>query len=399
MSKKYYNQKKKFPFGKILLAAVVIVGLVMVYNSSLMVKIGLRDNPIPDSLNIDPMDPRIVETFDAELKKNFAEKSMDKLYALLTGRPEQGRIKIHAFDVDRGMGIPGMRFEVVDAITNTAIETVQTDLEGNAFSDLVDYDRAYRVKAVESVSQYPLYAEDVLFKMNSEVVEVNLAHKMPSRIVDYDIDAQGAVNITHAQIEVPLIMQIPDLPNGCEITAMASVLQYYGYEANHLKLADDYLPKRPFYRVNGDLYGPHPDQAFSGNPRDAHGWYAYVPPTLKAANDYLADVGGKHRAVDVSGIKEDGIIANVEKGIPMALWVTRDLQLVRYEYGWYLDDNSGAYYKAAVNLHVMVIYGFDGEDVLVMDPLKGNMRYNREQFFKAYESLGSKAIILEEVNL
>ena len=40
----------------------------------------------------------------------------------------------------------------------------------------------------------------------------------------------------------PIINQMPELPTGCEITAMTMALNYYGYQADKVEMATQYLP-------------------------------------------------------------------------------------------------------------------------------------------------------------
>lgn len=41
----------------------------------------------------------------------------------------------------------------------------------------------------------------------------------------------------------PILEQMPELPTGCEITAMTMALNYYGYEADKIQMAEKYLPQ------------------------------------------------------------------------------------------------------------------------------------------------------------
>ena len=174
------------------------------------------------------------------------------------------------------------------------------------------------------------------------------------------------------------------------------MLNYYGYPIDKASLSDNYLPMLPFYRKEDKLYGADPDIAFSGNPRDPHGWFVYAPPTVKAGNDYLATISDKHEVIDITGATPSDIMQYVEAGIPVGIWATRDLSLANYGYGWYLEG-SDTYFEAATNLHCMVIYGFKGDELYVMDPLEGLMLYEIETFFLSYESLGNRAMVVKEV--
>ena len=56
-----------------------------------------------------------------------------------------------------------------------------------------------------------------------------------------------------------IMEQYPELPTGCEITAMTMVLNYYGYNVDKVTMALDYMPKiqAEFYRgEDGRLMGP-----------------------------------------------------------------------------------------------------------------------------------------------
>ena len=48
------------------------------------------------------------------------------------------------------------------------------------------------------------------------------------------------------------------------------------------------------------------------------------------------------------------------------------------------------------NLHAVVLTGIgdSGHTVTVMDPLKGNVQYDKEAFFKSYEALGKQAVAI-----
>ena len=51
-------------------------------------------------------------------------------------------------------------------------------------------------------------------------------------------------NSTGTQLtDFEIIEQYPELPTGCEITAMTMVLNYYGYNVDKVTMALDYMPK------------------------------------------------------------------------------------------------------------------------------------------------------------
>lgn len=195
-------------------------------------------------------------------------------------------------------------------------------------------------------------------------------------------------------LPVPLVLQHPALPNGCEITSLTAVLRYYKYDVTHTTMSDVYLPRQPFVRRNGELYGANPYVAYVGNPRDQQsGFFCYAPPIVEAARRYLAAVKGVHTAFDVSGSTWRQLINYLDEGIPVVAWVTEDLEKIRPGFAWRLID-SGDYYSAPGNLHAVVINGYSGEYLHVMDPVRGQVRYNAGDFFAAYYALGSHAVIV-----
>lgn len=44
-------------------------------------------------------------------------------------------------------------------------------------------------------------------------------------------------------LDIPFVSQYPELPTGCEITALTTVLNYLGYNVDKLTMADYYLDK------------------------------------------------------------------------------------------------------------------------------------------------------------
>lgn len=340
-------------------------------------------------------DPR-VEAYEVDGSRTLLDKVRDVFQSEAASK--KGQIKIKSVDKFTKKGIKGMGFEIKEAYTDKVVETLYTDASGVALSAQLSMGSAYTIAPKETVSPYPLYRDPVYLKVTSPLMKVTLKHRIIESVQDYEIDTEGKVLAKEVDIDFPVILQNPELPNGCEVTAMAALLNYYGYPVKHTLLSDQYLPKRPLYSSNGKLYGPHPDQAFSGDPRSPYGWYSYAPPTVIAANTYLKEHHSKHVAIDKTGISEDEVIEFLNREKPLVLWVTRDMDVVNYNYSWVLDDGSKTVYKAASNLHAVVITGYNEREVKVMDPLKGTINYDRKVFFKSYQSLNQRAIVIEEVN-
>ncbi len=63
------------------------------------------------------------------------------------------------------------------------------------------------------------------------------------------------------QLDVENILQNPELPNGCEITSAAIVLNYLGFDIDKVTLAENYLPMHIPYWEAG------PRSRIHGQPR------------------------------------------------------------------------------------------------------------------------------------
>lgn len=217
--------------------------------------------------------------------------------------------------------------------------------------------------------------------------EINLNKKIEKK------DSPKINEMAKVYLPVDTILQLPELPNGCEITSLTSLLTFYKYKINKTEMSDKYLPKQPFHRINNKLYGANPYEAFAGDPRDENGFFTYAPPIVEAANRYLKEVGGKEVAKDLSGSSRERIIEQIDNGIPVVVWITRDLSPPKVEYSWYLHDTEDKFY-APINLHSVVLNGYNDNEVYVMDPLKGQTTYNTDIFFESYFALGSHAMTI-----
>ena len=89
------------------------------------------------------------------------------------------------------------------------------------------------------------------------------------------------------------------MPNGCEATALTMLLQYYGFAADKLSVAYDYIPRSDFTYIWSSTYGPDPASAYAGDPA-LFGFYCLAPAVAEGANRYLAEQDSTLRAVDMS---------------------------------------------------------------------------------------------------
>lgn len=199
-------------------------------------------------------------------------------------------------------------------------------------------------------------------------------------------------------IPVPIVLQKPELPNGCEVTSLSAVINYLGFPVSKTTLSDTFLPKQPFYRKEGKLFGANPYQYYAGNPRDKTGFFSYAPPIVETSKRYFSSIQENVNTLDISGSKPEDLKILLKQGIPVVIWVTLELDQPKIKYSWYFSDTNELF-QAPVNLHCVVLNGYKDDEMFVMNPLKGQVTYNEKMFFDSYISLGSHAFILNNKNI
>lgn len=214
---------------------------------------------------------------------------------------------------------------------------------------------------------------------------------------DFECEPEDTFPAAHKIPDFPLIWQMPELPTGCEITALTMALQYYGYDVDKTAMAAEYLPTvypNFSYGEGGTFYGPNMQENFVGDPFSDWGYICGVSAILTAANDYLTEQGSSHVAVDQTGASPESLYRLIAQNIPIVVWVTIEMA-DRYDIqGWYTE--SGEYMEWCTQDHGAVLIGYTEETVAIADPISGMMEYDREQFESVFESRGRQCVIIRE---
>jgi len=187
-------------------------------------------------------------------------------------------------------------------------------------------------------------------------------------------------------LNVKYISQYPNMPNGCEITSLAMVINYNGYDVSKEFLSDNFLDKSGMNNAN-------PDVAYIGNPYK-NGYYSYAGPIVNSANKYFKSIGVSENATDKTGINLFGVLNKVifEKK-PVIVWYTVDDKSPALSENTYVDEN-GVRQNLYSNLHCLVVEGTGGGMVRVVDPIKGKRSINFLQFAKLYYEMGQRAVVI-----
>lgn len=227
----------------------------------------------------------------------------------------------------------------------------------------------------------------------SEVVSGTPA---PSEVVSNTLAPTEAVPswyLPGSNSAVTLIYQNPELPNGCEITSLAILLDWAGYPIDKVELSDYWLPKQGFYRSDGALHGADPNQNYAGDPSSSSsGWYCFEGPILTAGNAYLSDQSSYLYAASLSGLTQEELEFWMDAGIPLAVWVTLDYSAprTRSSSGWLLPD--GTNYVPYTNLHCVVLAGWDGDNYRIANPINGWQTISPDTFWSCFDAMGRRAV-------
>ena len=191
-------------------------------------------------------------------------------------------------------------------------------------------------------------------------------------------------------LNVVLIKQNPELRYGCEVTSLAMVLNYAGVRTNKMDLYRS-IKKDPDPLIKsskGDiLRWGNPADGFVGDMTGRRAGYAvFDGPMVSLINQKLPG-----RAVNLTNQPFDRVLAHVSAGYPVVVWTTGDYRLPDRWEGWY---HRNQFIKTPLDLHAVVLVGYDTNYVYLNDPLSGRkqVRVNKEQFIRSWKALQSRAV-------
>lgn len=195
---------------------------------------------------------------------------------------------------------------------------------------------------------------------------------------------------------VETLLQNPELPTGCEVTSLTTVLNYLGYNVSKTTMADDYLPKLNFYRKDGKLYGADFRTTFAGTPYSNSSYGCYAPCIVETANKYLSQFR-LHRAINVSGKDFTELESYLNNNMPVIIWVTSgNLKEPKLTTKWTTPNEEKVQWLSGE--HCVVLIGYDKVNgtVTVSDPLKGITEYPYELFETRYNQMGKQAVVIRD---
>ncbi|HAS05711.1 MULTISPECIES: C39 family peptidase [Clostridia] len=182
---------------------------------------------------------------------------------------------------------------------------------------------------------------------------------------------------------ITLVDQFPDLPTGCEVTALEMALKYEGYDVDRFKLCDEYLDK-------SDTGTGNPFKSFIGNPRSKNGLGCYAQAITECARNAGA------QAVNISECKFSEILKYVNDGNPVIIWATVAMKPSTIgSVKWYNADNVLVKYNGQEHCIVLAGMNLDKRKVYIADPYYGKiMEYDMHTFYQRWAEQYKQAVVV-----
>ena len=199
----------------------------------------------------------------------------------------------------------------------------------------------------------------------------------------------AAARPQQAYVEVEEIRQMPELHNGCEVTALAIVLDHAGKTVDKMQLARELRKDTTPLRYDGQggiAYWGDPNRGFVGDITGVRrGYGVYHAPIAALLNRHLPG-----RALDLSGGSFDAVLDQVAEGKPVVIWTTIPFAPV---HDWVSWNSPGGKVAATFNEHAAVLVGYDAKTVTLADPFDGQVdRVDRARFLASWEQMGRQAV-------
>ena len=193
--------------------------------------------------------------------------------------------------------------------------------------------------------------------------------------------------------QIVTIPQRPELPRGCEVTALSILLHNYMDDApSKMLLAYQLKTSNQTYRIeDGFVHFSDMHLEFSGSMSDTSkpGLGVYIKPIQELAEKYVSN-----RAKAVSGLDFEQMLGIVASGRPVLVITPNRYQEV-LDHSKEVWKTPSGYMEVTYQEHSVVVMGFDENRVYYSDPSKGIIDSKpKEEFRRGWESMGSQAMII-----
>jgi uncharacterized protein YvpB len=191
-------------------------------------------------------------------------------------------------------------------------------------------------------------------------------------------------------LDVVLIKQNPELRYGCEVTSLAMVLNHAGVNTDKMDLYRSIQKDPdPIKRgANGDILNwGNPADGFVGDMTGRQSGYAVFDKPMEA----LVNQKLPGRAINLTNQPFERVLEHVSAGYPVVVWTTGDYRLPDRWESW---NHGQQVIKTPLDLHAVVLVGYNANNVYLNDPLSGKKQVmvEKNQFIESWKALQSRAI-------
>jgi len=179
------------------------------------------------------------------------------------------------------------------------------------------------------------------------------------------------------KMDVPVIMQLPELARGCEVTSLAMLLNYKGVEIDKMTLAEEieYHENNPYKGFVGDIYN------FS-----KPGYGVYNGPIFDLLHKYMPET-----AMNMTYCDFEDLYYLIDNDNPV--WV-----ITNSSYGplkgssFVMQATDEGNMLITYSEHSVLITGYDEKYIYFNDPLGQADKADKAKFIEAWEQMGRQAV-------
>jgi len=192
-----------------------------------------------------------------------------------------------------------------------------------------------------------------------------------------------------AKLEAPIVLQMPELPRGCEVTSLAMLLQSQGIDVNKLGLAQRVKKDPTPYQIkNGRVFYGNPHKGFVGR-MDSYaspGYGVYHEPIAELLDEYMPGM-----ALDLTGCEFGDLFYYLALDIPV--WVIINSTYAPLPKSAFITwDTEQGPVQITYREHAVLLTGYDETYVYFNDPLTGAGSAAKTAFASAWEQMGRQAV-------
>ncbi|MDE6427146.1 MAG: C39 family peptidase [Ruminococcus sp.] len=271
----------------------------------------------------------------------------------------------------------GNRVSIMNSSTEADAETISSD---GSYVEREEYQNQ------ESIEPEKLIEKNISQETDTDT-QTEIQPKIETATIDiypeyyYELPTKAVID------NFQTVMQNPELPTGCEITALTQTLNFLGFDIDKVTMCDKYM--------NTDWKGEYTmNQCYIGNPKSYSGYGCSSPVICKSARRYLRVEKSDCYPVDLTGTDFQELFYQIDQGRPVIVWATMYLMNTEPKYQYTAKNGEEMWF--CTYQHCLTLYGYDLDAglVYVADPLVGNTTYPLEKFEKIYDILGKQAVII-----